>query len=165
MKSLLMQFAEYHEWAFDVVLSAIRDVDDATCRAPAGLFFGSIHGTLNHLLVAEHVWFGRFVDEPFAVTGLDAELEADRDALDTALRVASARWRPWIAGRNEAALAGRLDYRNLSGARFRDPVAATLLHVFNHATHHRGQISAALTTLGADAPVMDLIYFLRERSA
>lgn len=165
MKAPLTQFAEYHEWAFDVLLRAVREVDEATYRAPAGLFFGSIHGTLNHLLVAEYVWFGRFADEPFAVTGLNAELEADRDALDAALRAASARWRPWIAGRNDAALAGRLDYRNLSGARFRDPVAATLLHVFNHATHHRGQISAALTALGADAPVMDLIYFLRECSA
>ena len=57
---------------------------------------------------------------------------------------------------------GRLDYTNMRGQAMSLPFAATLAHVFNHGTHHRGQITAALTFLGQAGPELDLVYFLQQ---
>ncbi len=64
-----------------------------------------------------------------------------------------------------ATVAGDLNYRNLQNTPYTLPFASLVLHVFNHATHHRGQASIALVQLGRAAPVMDLPYFLLELPA
>ena len=67
MKPELLTLADYHAWAFAVLYDALLPLSDEQYRADCGLFFRSIHRTLNHLLVADHVWFGRFAGAPFAV--------------------------------------------------------------------------------------------------
>lgn len=161
MKRHLQLLADYHVWALETLYEALLPLDDTRYRGDCGLFFHSIHGTLNHLLVADSVWFGRFIGQAFSVSGLDAELESDREKLEQRLGEHSARWRAWLAARSDADLAAPLVYSNMSGTRFEQETATLLLHVFNHATHHRGQISAALTAYAIDAPEMDLIWFLR----
>lgn len=161
MKQHLELLADYHLWAFETLYEALLPLDDARYRAEAGLFFHSIHGTLNHLLVADSVWFGRFSGQPFTVSGLDAELETDRAALERRLCTHAAGWRAWLEDKSAATLAAPLVYSNMSGTRFEQETATLLLHVFNHATHHRGQISAAITGFGLEAPEMDLIWYLR----
>lgn len=165
MKQHLHLLAAYHRWTFDVLYAALLPLDDARYRADLGLFFRSIHGTLNHLLVADKVWFGRMVATPFAVSGLDAELQSERPALEQALYKQSARWQPWLRTQSEDQLATPRAYSNMSGAHFAQETATLVLHVFNHATHHRGQISTAITACGLAAPEMDLIWYLRQRPA
>ena len=161
MKQHLHLLAAYHAWTFEILYAALRPLDDTRYRADVGLFFRSIHRTLNHLLVADRVWLGRVLGAPLAVRGLDAELETERGALEQALYAHSARWAEWIETRTEAQLDGTLGYSNMSGTRFEQPLTSLLLHVFNHGTHHRGQISAAITACGLEAPEMDLIWYLR----
>lgn len=161
MRTAMLTLAGYHAWATEVLFETVDRLDDARYRADVRLFFRSVHGTLNHLLVADHVWYGRCVDAPFAVGGLDSELEAERSKLARALRAATARWSTWLDTLDDARLAGTLVYRNMSGAAFEQPLTSVLLHVFNHATHHRGQVSAALTQAGLAAPEMDLVWYLR----
>lgn len=165
MKSHLLTLARYHQWATGRLLDAVGTLDDAAYRADAGLFFGSVHGTLNHLIVAEDIWHARLEGAAPAVQTLDTEIERDRALLATALSASAARWEPWIAARDEAALGADFAYRNLAGKPLEGPICGTLLHVFNHGTHHRGQVSAALTARNVAAPVMDLIYYLREPAA
>jgi uncharacterized damage-inducible protein DinB len=165
MKEQLLTLADYHVWAFRVLDEALLPIADADYAADAGLFFGSIHATLNHLLLGDRVWFGRVTGEPYEVAGLDVELEAERTALSRALDVQARRWRPWLEGLDDATLAADLHYTNLSGTAFRNPLAMIVLHVFNHGTHHRGQISAAVTRAGHAAPEMDLIWYLRAGGA
>lgn len=161
MKQHLQLLAAYHLWAFETLYEALLPLDDARYRADCGLFFHSIHGTLNHLLVADSVWFGRVAGQPFTVSGLDAELETDRAQLEETLYSRTARWQAWLADKTDADLAATLSYSNMSGTRFDQETATLLLHVFNHASHHRGQISAAITACGLAAPEMDLIWYLR----
>ena len=161
MKNHLMMLADYHVWAFEVLYGALLSVSGDQYFADSGLFFRSIHGTLNHLLVGDNVWYGRCAEEPFDVPGLDAELEGDRAELERRLYTQSARWKTWIAGQDEGALARELVYQNMSGANFRNSLPSILLHVFNHGTHHRGQISSAISGFGHDVPEMDLIWYLR----
>lgn len=161
LKRHCLDMAGYHVWASERLLTVLRKVSDADYRADCGLFFGSLHGTLNHLLLADLVWYGRFVGEPSAVRSLADEIEPDRDALAWRMLDQAARWASLIQQTDEARLGGPLGYRTLSGQQVASAWASTALHVFNHGTHHRGQMSAALTRLGLPAPEMDLIYFLR----
>ncbi|MGE0486072.1 MAG: DinB family protein [Gammaproteobacteria bacterium] len=161
MRSELMLMAGYHAWAFERLYTNLLPLDDAAYRADCGLFFRSIHGTLNHLLLADRVWYARLQGEHYEVSGLDAELETERLALEHALADHAPRWAQWIAAADDARLAATLEYTNLAGTVFANPLAAVLLHVFNHGTHHRGQISTALTAQGLAAPELDLIAYLR----
>lgn len=155
-------FARYNAWATARVLAAVAAVPDDAYRRDVGLFFKSIHGTLNHLLVGEHLlWFRRFDEGISPKLALDAEVEVDRIVLAERLQAGAACWAPLIASWPEQRFAGTLDYTTMRGTPASLPFAATLAHVFNHGTHHRGQITAALTALGQPCPELDLVYFLQ----
>jgi uncharacterized damage-inducible protein DinB len=160
------QLARYNQWATACLLDAVAAVPDADYRRNLGLFFASIHGTLNHLLVGEHLlWFVRFSEGSSPRVALDAEAEPDRQRLAQRLREGAARWAPLVAGWPAERWGGTLDYTTTQGEALSLPLAPTLAHVFNHSTHHRGQITAALTALGHPCPVLDLVYFLRAEQA
>ncbi len=155
--------AGYNVWATARLLDALAALPDEAYRRDVGLFFKSIHGTLNHLLVAEHrVWFPRFAEGVSPQARLNEEVEPDRTRLAERLREGAARWQPLIAGWPAERFDGELAYTTLRGQSVALPFAATLAHVFNHGTHHRGQITAALTALGQPCPELDLIYMLQE---
>ena len=159
------QLASYNVWATARVLDAVRALPEEAYRRDVGLFFKSIHGTLNHLLVGEHhLWFVRFAEGISPMMALDAELEADRARLDARLREGAARWAPLIASLAPGRWSETLDYTTTRGTQASLPFAATLAHVFNHGTHHRGQITAALTALGQPCPVLDFVYYLQNPS-
>jgi uncharacterized damage-inducible protein DinB len=160
------RFARYNVWATERLLAQhVEPLGDDEYRSDAGLYFKSIHGTLNHLLVAEHeLWFVRFSDGVSPKRALNEEIESDRSRLAQRLRAASRRWEPLIAAWNEARFDGNLDYTTTKGVAQSLPFAATLAHVFNHATHHRGQISAAITAMGHRCPELDLVWMLQEES-
>ena len=158
--------ARYNAWATDRMLGAVAAVPDADYRRDVGLFFGSIHGTLNHLLVGEHLlWFVRFAEGRSPSVALDDEAEQDRQRLAQRLRDGAARWAPLVAAWPDERWEGPLAYTTTRGEALCLPWAATLAHVFNHSTHHRGQITAALTALGHACPVIDLVYFIRAEQA
>ncbi len=166
LREHLLTLARYHLWATRKLFEQVDRLPDADYRRDAGVFFKSIHGTLNHLLVGEHLlWFVRFSQGASPVVALDAEVEADRSRLRERLIEGALAWLPSIAVWPEARLLGKLEYRRLQGQQVSLPFAATLAHVFNHGTHHRGQISAALTAMGQPAPVLDMVVMLQEESA
>jgi len=161
----LRLMADYHAWALDRLYAEVDALDDADYFRDCGQFFGSVHGTLNHLLLVEHLWQARLEQTVFPVTGLDQQLEPDRARLKQRLQTFAQGWRPFVDGLDAAAVAGDLNYRNLQNVPYTLPFASLVLHVFNHATHHRGQASIALVQLGRTAPVMDLPYFLLDLPA
>ncbi len=155
--------ARYHVWATHRLLEAISRVSGEDYRRDVGLFFKSIHGTLNHLLVAETLlWYPRFSKGVSPVLDLNTEIEPDRDRLAQALNGGAAHWPQLIVTWPVERFDGHLDYQTSKGEPQSLPFAATLAHVFNHATHHRGQITAAMTHLGYDCPELDMVYFLQQ---
>ena len=157
--------ARYNAWATRRLLAAVAAVDDAAYRRDVGLFFKSIHGTLNHLLVGEHLlWFRRFAEGLSPQVALDAEVEPDRARLAERLHEGAARWQSLIESWPDGGFDGLLDYTTMRGVPVSLPFAATLAHVFNHGTHHRGQITAALTALDHPGPELDLVYMLQEEA-
>lgn len=157
-------FARYNAWANERVAGAVRALNDADYLADRGLFFRSIHGTLNHLLVGDRLWFHRLTGAHLGVLPqkLDQILEEDREALLEARAAEDARIIAFADTLDAERLSGVVAYTNMAGERFEQPLTQLLAHIFNHQTHHRGHVHAALTGLGHQAPTLDLIYFLRE---
>jgi len=156
----------YHAWATHRLLEAVSRVSDEDYRRDGGLFFKSIHGTLNHMLVAEHLlWYARFAKGASPVLALDSEIEPRRERLAQALKSGSDNWYQLIASWPAERFDGHLDYQTSKGVPQSLPFAATLAHVFNHATHHRGQITAALTAIGQPCPELDMVVFLLAEQA
>ncbi len=163
LRDHLATMARYDLWATTRLLDACDALTDDAYRRDTGVFFKSVHRTLNHLLLTGGlIWYVRFAEGRSPSYALDLEVEADRARLRQRLLDASRAWQPFIAGLTDERLAGRLDYQRLDGTPVSLPFAATLAHVFNHGTHHRGQVSAALTMLGRPAPELDLVPMLRE---
>lgn len=166
LREHLQTLARYNLWATQRLLAQIAALPEADYRRDLGLLFHSIHGTLNHLLVGEHlIWFARFAQGGSDFTDLGAEVESDRARLADRLREAALAWMPLIEVWPEDRLLGTLEYVRTSGEALCLPFAATLAHVFNHGTHHRGQISAALTALGQPCPQLDMVQMLQQESA
>jgi len=135
---------------------------EAELKAQRSSFFGSIHGTLNHVMVGDRIWLARFAGEEAPSTNLDAILYETFGDLRAAREREDARIVAYVAGLSEATLAGRFRYRTIvNPADVEQPLAPVLIHLFNHQTHHRGQVHALLTGLGHDAPSLDLILFQR----
>jgi len=157
VKAQLAQMARYHAWATERLLMAVGPIADESYRKSCGLYFGSIHGTLNHLLLTDsEIWYRRFTQKPVTSLALDAELESDRVLLASRLIAATTRWQDHVENLDEPALAGNLHYTMTTGQARTLPMSGALLHVFNHATHHRGQITAAISMLGFEYEPLDL---------
>lgn len=160
-KDQLAQMARYHVWATERLLTSIAPIPDELYRKQCGLFFGSVHGSLNHLLLTDsEIWYPRFCGSPAMIRPLDAELESDRAILGSRLIAAAARWSRFIESLDERALAGDLRYIMTTGQSRVLPMSGALLHVFNHATHHRGQITAAISMLGFEYEPLDLPFLI-----
>lgn len=167
MKEYFVLLARYNLWATRKLGTCIDTLPEADYRGDTGLFFRSIHGTLNHLLVAgDRVWYPRFAEgqSPQGVR-LSDELEPDRGALCDALLFGAERWAALIETFAVERYAGMISYTTMRGTAAVLPFAATLAHVFNHGTHHRGQITAALTARGHESPELDLVYMLQQEQA
>jgi len=157
--------ARYHVWALRRLYGHVDALSEDDYRRDAGLYFKSVHGTLNHLLVAEHhAWYPRFAEGVSNRVALNAEVEPDRARLRDTLLAACERWHGLIAQWPAARYDGTLDYATTRGVPQSLPFAPTLGHVFNHATHHRGQISAAITAMGQACPELDMVFMLQAES-
>lgn len=167
LRTQFQTLARYNVWATRRLLDEhVAKLSDDEYRRDCGLFFESVHGTLNHLLVGEHhLWFRRFADGSSPQVRLDAEVEPDRVRLASALVSGAGRWLPLIGSWPDERFDGAIEYVRMNGQRMRLPFAATLAHVFNHGTHHRGQITAAITMLGRPAAELDLAYMLQQEIA
>lgn len=157
--------ARYNVWATRKLFDHVDVLPEADYRRDVGLFFKSVHGTLNHLLVGEHLlWHRRFAEGVSPSLKLNEEVEADRLRLRERLLEGAQRWLPLIAALPDERFGGKLAYTNTQGVAQSLPFDLTLGHVFNHGTHHRGQISAAITAMGHACPELDLVWMLQEES-
>jgi uncharacterized damage-inducible protein DinB len=166
LRDHLATLARYNLWATRQLFAHIDALPEADYRKDMGLFFQSVHATLNHLLVGEHrLWFRRFSEGVSPQLALNAEVEPDRARLRHALLEGAACWLPFIEACDASRFEGTLDYTTMRGVPASLPFAATLAHVFNHATHHRGQITVAITALGHPCPEIDMVWMLQAESA
>lgn len=162
MRAQFREFARYNAWANARAFEAAAALDDSAYRSDLGAAFGSVHGTLNHLLVTDRIWLARLSGAADPGLRLDqilferfADLRAARAALDAELIA-------YVDGLSEADLAAEICYTRASRPEpARQSRSSALAHLFNHQTHHRGQAHALLTRLSGAAPAFDLLFFQR----
>jgi uncharacterized damage-inducible protein DinB len=156
------QLADYNHWANRRLYAAALALPEEQYRRSTGVFFRSLHGTLNHLLLTDRVWLKRLTGEGEHPLRLDAILFEDRAELARARIAEDARLKRVVGGYSEADLATPLPYKTMSGAPQQQMLADILLHLFNHQTHHRGQAHACCSILtGSEPPSLDLLLFQR----
>ncbi|SDA65846.1 DinB family protein [Mesorhizobium qingshengii] len=162
MRQHFMMFAAYNQWANSRIYDAAAELDDEEFNRDVGAFFGSMMGTLNHLLTADRIWMKRFTGEGDAPTTLDAILYRALPGLRMAREAEDKRIVGWVGGLSDKALTGRFTYMTVSDMRtVSQRLAPALDHVFNHQTHHCGQAHAILTILGRPSLGLDLMLFQR----
>jgi uncharacterized damage-inducible protein DinB len=154
-------YARYNRLANEALYEACAVLSDEERRRDLGAFFGSVHGTLNHLLLGDRIWMARFEGDTHPSTGLDAILYDDFAALRLARAVMDARIEAFVLELPPGFAAGSIRYVNNAGITSQDPLDVLLPHFFNHQTHHRGQVHTLLSQLGRDPPVLDLHRVLR----
>lgn len=163
--------ARYNRWMNDRLYEAAAGLSDDARKRDVGAFFKSIHGTLNHLLLADRVWLSRFtgVAAPEGhiapgIRSLDQELYASFDELRRERRAADEELSAWTSGLTDARLSAPLVYVR-AGRSVEGPLWGVVAHLFNHQTHHRGQVTALLMQQGVDPGVTDLVAMLRDEAA
>jgi len=165
MKAHFEMFSRYNAWANERLYGAAALLPDGDYRADRGAFFKSLHGTLNHLLVADRIWMHRFTGAEPIATRLDVILYQDFTSLRAARRNEDVRIVRYIGSLSATDLERRIRYRTVTNPQdIEQPLAPALAHFFNHQTHHRGQAHGLLTALTGDAPSFDLIVFQRQGS-
>lgn len=150
--------ASYNRWMNQRLYTECAKLSDGERKKDCGAFFKSIHGTLNHILLGDKVWLGRFLNKPFQVAGLDEELHSDYEKLWADRSATDEVIVEWARSLSDAELAGNLEYTSLAQPAPRKyPMWLAVTHLFNHQTHHRGQITTLLSQYGLDVGVTDLI--------
>jgi uncharacterized damage-inducible protein DinB len=166
MKSHFQTMARYNRWANARLYDAAAALPDALYRKDIGLFFKSLHGTLNHLLATDRIWMRRIDGTGEAPDRLNAILFEEFAALREARKAEDERILRFVESVSEGELEAIRDYKTTRGVPQRDPLGQILAHLFNHQTHHRGQAHTALSQLtGAEPPPLDLLVMLREAKA
>lgn len=164
MKPHFAMMARYNAWANARIYAAARGLSDAAYRKNVGAFFGSLHGTLNHLLVTDRIWMRRLTGAGEHPDRLDAILFDDLALLEQARVREDERILRYVDRLREQDFDQEVGYATTSGVAQRNRRGEILAHLFNHETHHRGQAHAILTVLGINEPQpLDLIAMLREK--
>lgn len=161
--------AEYNQWMNARIYTAAGRLGAEQIARDRGAFFGSILGTLNHLVVADLVWLRRFKAHPPYRDLLEAverwpcplaltqllypdlpALLAVREPLDQLIR-------DWVGALCEEDMSALLSYQNMQGIAAQRRLSSLIQHLFNHQTHHRGQVTTLLTQAGQEVGVTDLL--------
>jgi uncharacterized damage-inducible protein DinB len=175
--SLLLSFerlALYNQWMNNSIYKSAERLSLAELNADRDAYFGSIIGTLNHIMVGDILWFKRFadhdarfealayfrsIDKPDTLsaiihTDLKA-LEQERERIDNCI--------VQLTGElTDNVISSALSYRDSRGNQFCKNFGSLLQHVFNHQTHHRGQVSTLLYQAGVDVGVTDILALIPE---
>lgn len=149
--------AGYNAWMNGKVYEACASLSEAELHADRGAFFRSVIGTLNHLLYGDLAWFGRFKEGAPRAVRADEIIHADLAALRAARAGLDAEIATWAETVSPQWLAAPFTYRSTIDGRERTfPAWMLVAHMFNHQTHHRGQLTTLLTQLGRDVGSTDM---------
>ena len=163
LASYFIHLANYNTWANQKLYSVCAEVGEDACFKERSSFFGSIHKTLNHILVADMIWMDRFLGENGAPKNLDTVLFEDFEGLQFARREMDDKIIDFTISLTDQRLSEILEYTDIAGISHNAPLSLALGHFFNHQTHHRGQVHGMLSAEKKDPPVLDLMYYTLEK--
>ncbi|WP_426103685.1 DinB family protein [Massilia sp. TSP1-1-2] len=171
-RALFGLLAEYNEAMNTKLYQAAGQLSAEQLNEDRGAFFGSLSGTMNHIVAGDTIWLQRFAGHPArfaalqpvlamaAPAGLTAIYSRDLATLSVQRGKLDAIIRQWVAGLADADLQHVLQYKNTKGVPAQKRFSSLVLHFFNHQTHHRGQASTLLSQAGIDLGMTDLLAWI-----
>ncbi|MGA9658912.1 MAG: DinB family protein [Asticcacaulis sp.] len=165
-KDHLSLMTDYNGWMNAKLMALLTPLPADTLLEDKGAFFGSVLGTLNHILVADLIWLGRLplnATQTATLNSMPGPAALDQLVFDTMADYNVARTRldhlfkMYINGLSEADLAAPLTYKRVNGDAHTKTLGLVLSHVFNHQTHHRGQLTTLLNQMGLQLDTTDLL--------
>jgi uncharacterized damage-inducible protein DinB len=162
-KSYFVIQADYQHWANDVLFNALDLLQPEVIDSDQGLFFHSIHHTVDHMLVVSQAWLARLKGEDLAPDYKRISVPDWRE-LKVILRKEVRHMQDWLAAQPDEFFEQQLSFSGSDGKPRQMWVRDMLTHLFTHYAHHRGQVSAVVTRLGGPSPEMDYVYYRREMS-
>lgn len=164
--------ARYNQWMNEKLYASAAELSTEQLEQDRRAFFSSILGTLNHLMIGDIIWLKRLSEHPqqhLTLNGLRRrELPGTLDAplYPSLLQMREARVEldetilTWCAELTEADLDHDLRFTSMNGQSSQKHFGSLLLHLFNHQTHHRGQVTTMLSQEGLDVGVTDLLVLI-----
>ena len=147
--------ARYNRWMNEKLYAVCAQLSDEERKRDVAAPFRSIHGTWNHLLLTDQIWLGRFNNEPFEFQTLSDELYSDYDELRRARARTDDAIDEFVAGLISEKLNENFHFVSSDSTQYNVPFWICVQHLFNHQTHHRGQLTTLLEQLGADCGITD----------
>lgn len=155
--------ARFNAWANERLYECVARLPEEAYRADRKAFFGSVHRTLNHLLVVDRLWSGRIEGVNRGIRALDQILYDDFASLRAARRKEDEHLIAFVDGLGEERLGATVRFRAITDGGIYDARAGhILLNLLNHQTHHRGQVHALLTQAGITPPPLDMFDYFAE---
>ena len=160
-KSHLCRLTRTHALAYQRILQALEPMPNPQYFADQGLFFQSIHGTLNHMYLVDMLWIYRLKQErpPIQVDSLDQQIFDNRDELATGLVQQAEAFHQWVEEQSDEFFDMEMRVKTLSLGEIFHKAGWLVATMVNHGTHHRGQITAVLTQKDYEFPPLDLPFY------
>lgn len=156
----IQRLYDYNDWAWQQLFPSLAQLDDVAYKADRGFFWGSLHRVLVHAMSAEYIWYERIMGtSPTAM--LDPADYADFAVVQAEWTAIDGNLRHFVATLTDQDLDRQIDYTDRSGQPFSTQLGDILLHVVNHATEHRSQMTPVLFALNVPTPPLDYIFFTR----
>lgn len=161
--------AEYNDWMNAKLYGAAMTLSENELAVDRKAFFGSILGTLNHLLLGDILWLKRFASHPanypalevvrqlHMPASLDVLLFSDIESLAKQRKLLDKAITAWAHAVTEQELDSSLSYASMKGIAAQKCFFSLIMHFFNHQTHHRGQATTLLSQAGVDVGSTDLL--------
>lgn len=159
-KNHYLMFAHYNQWVNAKLYAAIQVLDSEQLQQDCGTYFKSILQMINHLYVGDVLWFERICGTQPSAYALDEMLYSCVKECIQARKSHDVRLLEYIASLDESEFAQDVHYIR-RGQIYHEPLAEILAHVFNHQSHHRGQLHGMIYQLTGISLELDLIYFQR----
>jgi uncharacterized damage-inducible protein DinB len=150
---------DYTVWASQRILDAAAALSHDELTRDFGTGDKSVLGTLLHIYGGDYVWIERMYGTSLTIRPYDSQ--ASLATLQTEWPRIWERWREYVGGLTDATAEAEVAYLTFKGLPYRTPVWQIILHVVNHATHHRGQAAGFIRSLGKTPPVLDLTEYYR----
>ena len=163
MKEVLQQYAGFNRWANQLIFECLGKLTEEQVNQEIISSFPSIYKTVQHLWLAEEAWWKRLklVEQPDLES---AKFTGPFNEMVKKWEKQSIEWADWVNNANEVQLTHVFAYQNTKREQFKQPVFEVLMHVFNHATYHRGQLVTMLRQLGVEKiPATDFIAYARKK--
>ncbi|HUE22617.1 MAG TPA: DinB family protein [Bryobacteraceae bacterium] len=157
---LLRSQIGYTAWASGLLVDAAGALTHEQLIRDFGTADKSVLGTLVHVFGADRLWLARLKREPAGVYLTDADYQVT--VLQNDWPVLHRRWKEWADGLTDEAAQAEVSYSDMRGNPRRQPLGQLVLHVVNHGTHHRGQVSGFLRSIGHAPPKLDLVNYYRD---